>query len=153
MENCKKVLLVASSLSDSKSSFNGIKIKLIQQIKTKLDKSNINLTIATLNGVDPIIQYQNDESSKIWANNMINKEIQLIDIKNINENEFLGIIVPSYSSIFKELNDETNKLQYTLSKLNFQKKILCCLGHGSYCLTKIKDITRSSDNQGKLELF
>lgn len=150
MDSKHKVLLIAPSLSNSSSSFNGIKIKLIQQIKTKLDKLSINLTIATLNGADPIIQYQNDESSKIWANNTINKEIELLDIKSVNENEFAGVIIPSYSSVFKEMNEENNKFKYTLCKLNLQKKIICCLGHGSYCLTKIKDLNSSFDDQGKL---
>lgn len=138
-----KVLLIAPSISISTSSLNGIKVKLIQSIKNKLDKHGIKLAIATFNGSDPVIQFQNDENTKIWANNTIGKEIDLIDIKNINENDYVGIIVPSYSSIFKEMNDESNKISYTLSKLNLQKKMICCLGHGSYCLTKIKDLTDS----------
>lgn len=149
MDNKRKVLLIAPSLSNSTSSCNGIKVKLIQQIKSKLDKFGINLTIATLNGSDPIIQFQNDESCKVWANNTINKEIPLLDIKNIDENEYDGIIIPSYTSIFKEMNEENNILNYSLSKLNLQKKIICCLGNGSYCLTKVKDLTLSFDDQGK----
>jgi hypothetical protein len=153
MEIKKKVLLIAPSISNSSSQLNGIKIKIIQQIKTKLDKYNISITIATFKGADPIINYQNDESSKIWANNTINKDIEIIDIKNIDENEFSGIIIPSFSSIFKEINIEGNKLTYTLSKLNFQNKIICCLGHGTYCLTKVKFLTNSSKGMLTYKFF
>lgn len=154
LNKISKILLVLPSISNSNHRDNGIKAKILEEIKNKCDKNKIILVIATLSGNQPVINYQKDELLKIWTNNVfINKEIELIDIKDINVNEYYGIFLPCFSSIYEEMSDEKNKLALIVSMFHFQKKIICCLGHSVFCLLQVTDYSGKNNNNGKINIF
>lgn len=136
-----KFLIVLQSMSYSlNSNFKGVKCCQIQEFKKLCNLNNIEYNIATYKGKLPIINIYKDEQNKNWVNNFLDNECcssTLIDIKNINEDEYNAIIIPSFIDIYKELSETDNVLADKLLTFYENGKIIYTTGHSSYSLALV----------------
>lgn len=173
----KRAIIILPSILTSQDGNLGIRLDLLKENISTLEKRGYTINIGTLRKSQPLFNYLKDERLKNWISYYLSEKItfksekyfikneindfeskfeehegdRLLDMKNIKVEEFDLIIIPSYLNFYEELYDLESNLVELIWNFHSMNKIIILIGHSVFSLTKM--MTKNSKNQNDFSIW